>query len=114
MANSNSDKKQILRRHAIANCLLKNLFFIRVSFWQFKLNNEIFCYCLNIKRIVSANAVNYATIAEFLIRLTRYSTAQLRMKINPKGAFRGSGAGACDVGFIFTLSGLLPQHAQPN
>ena len=74
----------------------------------------MFYYCLKFECIVLTNTVNFATIAEYFIRIARYSTAQLRMKINPKGAFRGSGARACDVGFIFTLSGLLPQHAQPN
>ena len=67
----------------------------------------MFCYCLKFEHIVLGEAVNCATIAEFLIRIARYSIAQLRMKINPKGAFRGStlstkAARACDVG-LFSL-----------
>ena len=68
-------------------------------------------YCLNFKRIVSASAVNCATIAEFLIRIARYSIAQRKLKINPKG---DNSRERVDVGFIFNLRGLLPQHAQPN
>ena len=87
VAKGNSDKEQILRRHALAPLprivSLRICFLSELVFWQFKLNNEMFCYCLKFEHIVLANAVNCATIVEFLIRIARYSTAQRKLKINP-------------------------------